>query len=330
MASETQGRTHAQPVSPLSTPSATRAVLERHGLYTKHALGQNFLVSDDVLRKILELADVAPGDSILEVGPGIGTLSAALLGRGAHVLAIEKDASLPSVLADTLAPWSDRFALLGMDALDVRECDLEHAAFPTAADDEDDPASTSRTRNAGGFPLPSKMVANLPYAVAATVVLDYLQRFDSLQSATVMVQKEVADRMMAKPKTKEYGAYTVKLALYAQPAGRFSVAAGNFFPPPRVESSVVRLDRVHACADDGHVLSPAELSATCEAIDAAFFTRRKTIANSCKAYFSGRAEIANLAEYLQAAFERAGIDPRRRGETLTRAEFIRLGAALSE
>ena len=106
-------------MSPYSTPSATREVLERHGLYTKYGLGQNFLVNDDVIRKIVELADVQPADCVLEVGPGIGTLTAALLQHAAHVVSIEKDYDLPAVLADTLAPWQDRFTLLNMDALDV-------------------------------------------------------------------------------------------------------------------------------------------------------------------------------------------------------------------
>ena len=115
----------------------------------------------------------------------------------AHVTSIERDADLPAVLAETLAPWWDKFTLIQKDALDLQLSDLNAQAMPT------------------------KLVANLPYAVAATVVLDYFQRIESLQSATVMVQKEVADRMAAEPGTKNYGAYTVKLRLYAQPAGRF-------------------------------------------------------------------------------------------------------------
>lgn len=286
--------------SPLATPSATREVLERHGLYTKYALGQNFLVNDDVVRKILELAEVGAEDYVLEVGPGIGTLTAALLQHAAHVTAIEMDHDLPAVLEDTLAPWRDRFTLLQMDALDVPD-----DAFAAQA--------------------PNKLVSNLPYAVAATVVLDYLQRFDCLGSATVMVQKEVADRMAAQPGSKNYGAYTVKLSLYAQPAGRFPVAPGNFFPPPHVDSAVIRLDRVQPVDDEGASLAPEEVSATCTMADAAFATRRKTIANSCKTYFSARPEVQ--AE-LPSLFEQAGIDPRRRGETLSRSEFIRLGKAL--
>ena len=334
-------------LSPFSTPSATREVLERHGLYTKYGLGQNFLVNDDVVRKILELADVRPTDHVLEVGPGIGTLTAALLQRAGHVTAIEKDYDLPVVLADTLAPWSERFTLLNKDALNVQEGDLgasparPPSSQPSAdAHDEGkgdmvdavppalakDASEIADANPANAVPSqPNKLVANLPYAVAATVVLDYLQRFDFLESATVMVQKEVADRMMAQPGSKAYGAYTVKLSLYAQPAGRFPVAPGNFFPPPHVESAVLRLNRTVARDADGAPLSSDLLQAACTMAEAAFATRRKTLANSCKAHFAGDPDVQARLPHL---FESAGIDPRRRGETLTQQEFIALGRAL--
>ncbi len=288
-------------LSPYATPSATREVLERHGLYTKYGLGQNFLVNDDVVRKIIELAGVQPDDCVLEVGPGIGTLTAALLQCAGHVTAVEKDHDLPAVLANTLASWESHFTLLNMDALDVQAGDL------------------------GAAVLPSKLVSNLPYAVAATVVLDYLQRFDFLESMTVMVQKEVADRMTARLGTKAYGAYTVKLSLYAQANGRFSVAPGNFFPPPHVESAVLRLDRNLARDARGRTLTADELAAACTMADAAFATRRKTLANSCKTYFAN--DPATQAR-LPQLFENAGIDSRRRGETLDQSEFVRLARAL--
>lgn len=295
-------------LSPLATPSATRRVLERHGLYTKYGLGQNFLVNDDVIRKILELAEVGPRDTVLEVGPGIGTLTYALLTRAREVVAIEKDAELPAVLADTLQEFEPRFTLLSMDALDLGKLAEVQPGF------------------GGSSFRPNKFVANLPYAVAATVVLEYLQRLDSLESATVMVQKEVADRMTAKPGSKTYGAYTVKLGLVAQPAGRFSVAPGNFFPPPRVDSSVLRLNRQLACDDTGRPLSSELMAAACTMADAAFATRRKTFANSCKTYFAGQPQVVAA---LPRIFEEAGIDPLRRGETLNQEEFIRLAQAMT-
>ncbi|MDO4533901.1 MAG: 16S rRNA (adenine(1518)-N(6)/adenine(1519)-N(6))-dimethyltransferase RsmA [Coriobacteriia bacterium] len=283
-------------LSPLATPSATREVLEAHGLATKKALGQNFLVNDAILGKIIDLAALSEEDNVLEVGPGIGTLTIALLKTAGRVVSVERDADLPAVLAQTCAPWADRFTLLNMDALDLSPDDLP---FP-----------------------PNKLVANLPYAVAATVVLDCFERFTSVESATVMVQAEVADRMAAKPGTKNYGAYTVKLCMYAQPAGRFSVSPGNFFPPPRVESSVIRLDR----ADCG--LTFEERAAACRMADAAFATRRKTIANSCKTFFGGQGVAGKqILGVLPDIFAVAGIDPKRRGESLFLEEFKALGKA---
>ena len=364
-------------LSPLSTPSATRAVLEAHGIGTKYTLGQNFLVNDDVLKKIIALAEVSEDDRILEVGPGIGTLTIALLKHAAGVVAIERDPDLPAVLVDTLHPWREKFALIEKDALDVTRDDIvsvastmvepggdtgcpdraSSAANETAqwaVSQSEDCLSESRYRVA--MPqeelrpsLPSKLVANLPYAVAATVVLDYFENFPFLDSATIMVQKEVADRMAAAVGTKNYGAYTVKLGLYAEPVGRFAVGPGNFFPPPRVDSAVIRLNRRVPLMADGAPASPEVIAAAALMADAAFTNRRKTIANSCKTYFSGRGPIslgvadssaaegaptialpdgAATAERLPAIFEAAAIDPRRRGETLTQQEFLALGAAL--
>ena len=363
-------------LSPLSTPSATRAVLEAHGIGTKYTLGQNFLVNDDVLKKIVALAEVGENDRILEVGPGIGTLTIALLKHAASVIAIERDPDLPAVLADTLHPWREKFALIEKDALDVTRDDIvsvastmvepggdagcldraSSAANETAqwaVSQSEDCLSESRYRVAVPQEelrpsLPSKLVAKLPYAVAATVVLDYFESFPFLDSATIMVQKEVADRMAAAVGTKNYGAYTVKLGLYVEPAGRFAVGPGNFFPPPRVDSAVIRLNRRVPLMADGAPASPEVIAAAALMADAAFTNRRKTIANSCKTYFSGRGPIslgagpsaqegapgivlpdgAAIAERLAAIFDAATIDPRRRGETLTQQEFLALGAAL--
>ena len=301
-------------LSPLATPKATKAVLEAHGLDTKYTLGQNFLVNDAILRKIVELAQTSPEDYVLEVGPGAGTLTIALLKTAGRVLSVERDPDLPQVLKRTLRPWSDRFSLVSKDAVELTRADLD-ACVPQGFD---------RT-------LPNKLVGNLPYAVAATVVLGYFQEFSFLDSATVMVQKEVADRMCAQKGTKNYGAYTVKLHLYAQPAGRFPVGPGNFFPPPRVDSAVLRLDRVQTVNDQGNVLSPSELADVCTVADASFANRRKTIANSFKTYFAGRGPAgAQVLEQLPELLAAAGIDPKRRGETLDQAEFIRLGAAYRE
>lgn len=296
--------------SPFATPSATRAVLEAHDLTAKYSFGQNFLVNDDVVRRILELSDAGERDGVLEVGPGIGTLTAALLQRAAYVVAVERDGDLPPVLTDTLYPWRDRFFLVEKDALDLAATDVADAAEAL-----------------GRQALPNKLISNLPYAVAATVVLDYFQRFSWLQSATVMVQREVADRMAAAPGSKTYGAYTVKLGLFAQPTGRFAVGPNNFFPPPRVDSAVIRLDRASVTGPDGAPASPQLLQAACTMADAAFANRRKTLANSCKTYF---ASVPHVLLQLPAIFERAAVDPRLRGEALTQQQFLALGQAYLE
>lgn len=292
-------------LSTLASLAATREVLADHGLTAKYSLGQNFLVNDAIVQKIVALAELDGADRVLEIGPGIGTLTMALLKGAAHVTSIERDADLPVVLEETLAPWWDKFTLIQKDALDLQLSDLNAQALPT------------------------KLVANLPYAVAATVVLDYFQRIDSLQSATVMVQKEVADRMAAEPGTKNYGAYTVKLRLYAQPAGRFPVSPNNFFPPPRVDSAVIRLNRRPVTDASGAPLDANVVRAACTMADAAFASRRKTLSNSCKTYFAGRgAQGGAVAQHLSVLFERASIDPKRRGETLSLAEFVQLGQEL--
>ena len=162
-------------------------------------------------------------------------------------------------------------------------------------------------------------------------MLDYFELFPSLDSATIMVQKEVADRMAARPGSKNYGAYTVKLRLYAEPAGRFAVGPGNFFPPPRVDSAVLRLNRRPVCDDAGVPLDAAAIAAACTMAEAAFATRRKTLSNSCKTYFAGRgAAGARIIAALPQLFERAGIDPKLRGETLDVPAFVRLGKAYQE
>ena len=289
-------------ISSLANLTTTREVLAEHGLTAKYSLGQNFLVNDAIVEKIVTLADLQDTDRVLEVGPGIGTLTMALLKNAAHVTSIERDTDLPAVLAETLRPWWNSFTLIQKDALDLQISDLDAQAAP------------------------NKLVSNLPYAVAATVVLDYFQRIESLQSATVMVQKEVADRMSAEPGTKNYGAYTVKLRLYAQPAGRFPVSPNNFFPPPRVDSAVIRLNRTAALDEQGNPLGGEVVRAACTMADAAFASRRKTLSNSCKTYFAGRGAAGGaVVPHLPELFGQAGIDPKRRGETLSLAEFIAMG-----
>lgn len=298
----------------LANQRATKETLERFGLATKYRLGQNFLVQDHVIEKIVQLVEVQPTDVIVEVGPGLGTLTVALLDNARAVCSLEADSELEQVLAVTCKePHPDSFALVMGDALAITPQKLAEAynTLPTVAHD----AATSA-------PMPTKFVSNLPYQVAATLILKFFQELPSLERAVVMVQAEVADRIAAKPSTKAYGAYTAKLSLFAQVTGRFEVGPGNFMPPPRVNSAVVRLDRTQARNPlTSKLLSEEELLHTMRVIDAAFAQRRKTIRNSMSA--SGFDK-----DKLDQAFLATGIAPTVRAEVLTSQDFICLAAAL--
>lgn len=298
----------------LANQRATKETLERFGLATKYRLGQNFLVQDHVIEKIVQLAEVQPTDVVVEVGPGLGTLTVALLDNARAVCSLEADSELEQVLALTCKePHPDSFALVMGDALAITPQKLSEAYSAL-------PAVTQSA--APSAPMPTKFVSNLPYQVAATLILKFFQELPSLERAVVMVQAEVADRIAAKPSTKAYGAYTAKLSLFAQVTGRFEVGPGNFMPPPRVNSAVVRLDRTQARNPvTSKLLSEEELLHTMSVIDAAFAQRRKTIRNSMSA--SGFDK-----DKLDQAFLATGIAPTARAEVLTSQDFICLAAAL--
>ena len=278
--------------SSLATPSATIAVLRRHGLATKKSLGQHFLVDDNIIGRIMALSALSGNERVLEVGPGIGTLTLALCASAGSVVAIERDDDLLAVLAETTADC-ENLTVIHADALHVDPADMADAAGP-----------------------PVSFVANLPYGVAATLVLRVFEMMPSIASATVMVQTEVANRMAASPGCKDYGAYTVKLALRARPAGRFNVAPGCFLPPPRVDSTVLRLER----HDVGY--APDDVDRAARTADAAFTQRRKTIRNSLTA------SLGAQSEKVVAALVSAGVDPGIRAEMLPVETFVRLGSEL--
>lgn len=291
--------------SPLANPTATREMLEAFGLATKHRLGQNFLIDNHVIERIMALADLSGSERVLEVGPGIGTLTLALLQEAAHVTSIEMDSELEQVLA-AHAMDHDNFSFIMGDAL---------AVPPTAI-----------AEASGGEP--TMLVANLPYNVAATIILQFFQTMPSLERAVVMVQKEVADRIAAVAGTKAYGAYTVKLSLHGEVTGRFEVPPRCFMPAPHVDSAVVRIDRVDALACAGLAClesdyAPIDAACVSRVVDAAFAQRRKTIRNSMSSNGFDKAA-------LDVAFEACGIAPTARAEALTTDEFIKLAAVLSE
>ena len=254
------------------------------------------------------LAELGDTDVVFEVGPGIGTLTVAMLPAAGAVVSVEADRGLEPVLAETCARDSERFALVMGDALKVTPETLTAAVASLGID--------------GLAPEPTKLVSNLPYQVAATVVLRSFEQMPALRRAVVMVQAEVADRMAASPGSKAYGGYTAKLALYARPTGRFEVGPGNFMPPPHVDSAVIRLDRA-SMADPatGEPLTAGQIAWCAQVIDAAFAQRRKTIRNSMGASGFDKAE-------LDAAFAATGIEARSRAEVLAPEDFVRLAGAL--
>lgn len=320
--------------SHLASAKRTIEVLKHFGRYTKHHLGQNFLINDSIIGHILEEAALAQDESVLEVGSGIGTLSAALLEHASAVIAVEKDRELEEILRYTLA--QHRFLCLGERArahgyVDAGACTNADAGANAGAH-ADSPASfclvlqdaLNFSRNdllaackATESAIPQKFVANLPYQVAATLVLRYFEIFPEIQDAIVMVQSEVCERMCAAPHTKTYGAYTAKLALFASCVAHFSVAPSNFLPAPHVMSQVIHLRRHSASTT---LCKESEIPHVMRVIDAAFAQRRKTVSNSLSACGFARDVVAR-------ALSQSEISAQARAETLTPAAFVALTRA---
>jgi 16S rRNA (adenine1518-N6/adenine1519-N6)-dimethyltransferase len=270
-------------------------------------LGQNFVVEHGTLRRIASLASLRPDDRVLEVGPGLGSLTLALLEAGAErIVAVEIDpvlaAGLPATLASCAGDLAARVAVLNADALTVDASTLGSAAL--AAEASGDVASGPLT--------PTVLVANLPYNVGVPVLLHLLAAVPSLRRGVVMVQAEVADRLCAAPGSRVYGAPSVKLAWYATARSAGTVPRTVFWPVPNVDSKLVSFVR-----HDPPGGAPRE--AVFAVVDAAFGQRRKTL----RAALAGWAGSAPEAERLLRA---AGIDPQARGESLSVAQFATLAA----
>jgi 16S rRNA (adenine1518-N6/adenine1519-N6)-dimethyltransferase len=283
----------AEPPVRLLSPADVRALAERLGVLPSKRLGQNFVVEHGTVRRIVALAAPGPGDVVLEVGPGLGSLTLALLEAGSgRVAAVEIDQvladELPRTLAERAPAQADRVTVVNADALRVGGSDLPAA--------------------------PSMLVANLPYNVAVPVLLHALAALPTLARGLVMVQAEVADRLCARPGSKVYGAPSVKLAWYAEARSAGTVPRTVFWPVPNVDSRLVAFARHDPPATSA---SRDEVFAV---IDAAFRQRRKTL----RAALADWAGSAPEAERLLRA---ARIDPGARGESLGVAEFARLAAA---
>ena len=275
-------------MSTLLGAAEIREIAARIGVNPTKKLGQNFVVDANTCRRIVKVADVRPDDVALEVGPGLGSLTLALMEIARVVLAVEIDERLASELPKTAQTHgfdSEKLLVLNEDALTTHSLPLE----------------------------PSILVANLPYNISVPVLLHFLEKFPTIRSGVVMVQSEVADRLVAKPGTKSYGSPSVKATWWADLSAAGNVARQVFWPIPNVDSSLVRFTRHDAAGGE------LERAHTFSVIDAAFAQRRKMLRGALSQLFGGEAELAIAS---------AGIDPTVRGETLLLRDFMAIAGSL--
>ncbi|MDO5716835.1 MAG: 16S rRNA (adenine(1518)-N(6)/adenine(1519)-N(6))-dimethyltransferase RsmA [Tissierellia bacterium] len=268
-------------------PSRTREILEQWNLMLKKSLGQNFLIDGNILENIAMEGEVGPGDVILEVGPGIGSLTEELLLRGAYVRSIELDQRLYPVLEENLSSF-ERFQLIRGDA-------TEKEIFEMGA--------------LGDGHMAQKFIANLPYVVTAPLLERIFMSEAPFQRAVIMVQREVAKRMIAKPGDAEYSSLSVFVSYCSKAREAFTVKAGSFFPRPKVESTVVVLDTIQ---------KPTHVGEFMKVVHGAFGMRRKTVLNA----LSMGLDMAK--DNVQSILEEAEISPSARAEELGLEDFQRL------
>lgn len=281
----------------LGNPQETIAVLQKYNFVFQKKFGQNFLIDPRVLEKIITAAEITEDDCVLEIGPGIGTMTQHLACAAKKVIAVEIDRALIPILQDTLKDY-DNVRIINEDVMKV------------------DLARLAEEEN-GGKPL--KVVANLPYYITTPIIMGLFENHVPLKSITVMVQKEVADRMQVGPGTKDYGALSLAVQYYAKPYIVANVPPNCFMPRPKVGSAVIRLDRYEE--------SPVKVKdekLMFRIIRASFNQRRKTLANGLK----NSAELDFTKEEIEAAIVGIGKEPGVRGETLTLEEFAGLADEL--
>ena len=274
----------------LAKPAAAIAILQKYGLHTQKKYGQNFLIDAHVPEKITEAAEVGKEDCCIEIGPGIGTLTQYLAEKAGRVVAIEVDTGLLPVLSETLADYENA-AVISADVLKVDMKELIR-------------------KYAEGRRI--KVVANLPYYITTPILMTMLEAELPVVSYTLMVQKEVADRMQAGPGTKDYGALSLAVQYYTEPEVVMQVSPACFLPQPKVGSTVVRLTG----RQDG--LAEEERKKLFCVIRAAFGQRRKTLYNSLR----NAPEIDLPKERIMEALESCGLRPDVRGEALSLSQFI--------
>ncbi len=283
----------------LGNPQNTIAVLQKYQFHFQKKFGQNFLIDTHVLDKIIRAAEITKEDMVLEIGPGIGTMTQYLAYAAKKVVAVEIDKNLIPVLEDTLSDY-ENVQIINDDVLKV---DIEKLV---------------REENEGH---PIKVVANLPYYITTPIIMGLFESQVPLKSVTVMVQKEVAERMQARPGTKDYGALSLAVQYYAKPYVAANVPPNCFMPRPKVGSAVIRLERYAKPP-----VQVADEKLLFRIIRASFGQRRKTLANGLK----NSPELDFSKEEIEAAIEALGKGTSVRGETLALEEFAVLANRLAE
>ena len=281
----------------LGNPQETIAVLKKYNFNFQKKFGQNFLIDTHVLDKIVAAAEITKEDLVLEIGPGIGTLTQYLCEAAREVVAVEIDRNLIPVLEDTLSAY-DNVTVLNEDVLKV---DLD---------------ALVRERN-GGKPI--KVVANLPYYITTPIIMKLLEESIPVASITVMIQKEVAERMQAAPGGKEYGALSLAVQFYADTYIAANVPPNCFMPRPNVGSAVIRLTKHEKCP-----VAVSDTSFMFAIIKASFAQRRKTLVNG----LCNSNEISVDKEAVLDALSKMGLKPDVRGEKLSLADFAKLADLL--
>lgn len=283
----------------LGTPSATKEIINKYSFAFQKKFGQNFLIDSNVLESIIRGAEITKDDFVLEIGPGIGTMTQYLCEAARQVVAVEIDKMLIPILEDTLSEY-DNVEVINQDVLKV---DIKYLA---------------EEKNNG---KPIKVVANLPYYITTPIIMGLFESGVPIDSITIMVQKEVADRMQTGPGSKDYGALSLAVQFYATAKVILNVSATCFMPRPNVDSAVIKLTRHKELT-----VNVADEKLMFKIIRASFNQRRKTLVNGLK----NSPELSFSKEQIVKAIEKIGKPETIRGEALTLEEFAELANAFTE
>ncbi|MGA5692554.1 16S rRNA (adenine(1518)-N(6)/adenine(1519)-N(6))-dimethyltransferase RsmA [Cytobacillus pseudoceanisediminis] len=283
----------------IATPARTRAILDKYGFSFKKSLGQNFLIDTNILRRIVDHADLSEESGAIEIGPGIGALTEQLARRSKKVLAFEIDQRLLPILEETLSPYP-HVSIINEDVL--------KADVKTAIEKEFEGINDIM------------VVANLPYYVTTPIIMKLLEDKLPIRGIVCMLQKEVADRISARPGTKEYGSLSIAVQYYTEAETAMIVPKTVFVPQPNVDSAVIKLTKRKEPA-----VAVKSESFFFKVTKASFAQRRKTLLNNLTSQLP---EGKQKKEHILSALEQANVEPGRRGETLSIEEFARLSDAL--